>query len=135
MEKALVRRGWRASAAALLPWLEEIRQIVLEVLKPTLATFFQGDPRRAQKQVGTGPRQRTVTLELEELELGNILGLHYHHGYQAPPDRLSQAAMSVVHGAKPVRDDLAHYRRPQPDRVIKLISDADELRFLWSQAQ
>lgn len=128
MEKALERRGWRAGAAALLPWLEEVRQIVLEVLRPSLGAFFEEDPRRAQKLIGSGDRQKTVTRDVEELELGNIVGLYYHHRYRAPPDPVSQAAISVVHSAKPVRDALAHYRNPQPEQVAQLIVTADALR-------
>lgn len=135
MIKALARRGWRASAVALLPWLEEIRQIVLEILKPSLEFFFNEDPRRAQKLIGMGERQRIIIQDVEELELGNILGLQRHHQYKAPPDVLSQAALSVVVSAKPVRDDLAHFRRPQQDRVSDLISKSDSLRTLWSRAQ
>ncbi|KXB29296.1 hypothetical protein AT959_15090 [Dechloromonas denitrificans] len=117
------KRYWRACLKALIPWMEERRPRILEMLTNPISDLERahGDNGYIMKKLGN----RTVQVTREELEY-NDLAFFFKQGFGITTS-MEQAAVSVCRKAKIVRDELAHLRPPKPSDIVALVSDMDAL--------
>lgn len=118
------RRYWRACVQALTPWLEERRALVLDVLKKPLDAVQAAHGGRMPRP---GPRNTTIYVDRSETDYNSVVGLANHGALAVPGDQASQQALAVCRLAKDVRDDIAHLRAPQLQRILALVTSMDAL--------
>lgn len=124
----LRNRYWRASVKALTHWLEERREAVLRIFSQRLNDLTAQNGGQFTKPAGLDRKgnPKVVAIDRSEVEYNNIVGMFYTHQWSG----LSVAeadALAVCQKAKPVRDDLAHLRMPDPGQVSDLILAMDRL--------
>jgi len=117
----ITRRYWRACVKVLTPWMEERKQPVLSIFKLHIAQRLTTD---GTIKVARG--KRDAFIPPEELEYGNIVGMHYYEGL-TPTTPREFTALSVCKCVKAVRDDISHMRAPDPQKVLQLIHEMDAL--------
>ena len=126
MTAAAQQRYWRACLKALVPWLEERRFKILELLDRQLTRLEKdsGGPGRIVKKAGG----KDILVGRSELEYGDLVYQSFGNSFraiQASPEE--SAAISICKTAKGVRDDIAHFRAPNTESVMTLISSMDSL--------
>jgi hypothetical protein len=120
----LKRRYWRACVRTLLPWLEERRSRVIDVLRPALVTHLKASGGKAVRTTDSGFRLET---SLEDLEYNQIPGLVRHERFDVSGNFLMRRAVDVCFAAKKVRDDIAHMRPPQAGDILALTSKMEDV--------
>ena len=120
--RAIRRRYWRACVRTLLPWLEERRPQIIEVLDLPITGLEKssGGPGKIEKMLG----KNIVTVGREDLEYND---LWYNFKNTQHLSSKEQLAVSVCRKTKQVRDDLSHLRKPITADVMALISEMDAL--------
>lgn len=118
------RRYWKACLKALIPWLEERRQGIIEMLDRPLTQIDRGGSKKIEKRSGTS----TISVTRGELEYNDLVFQSYQPKFNQINHTLDETkAITICQLAKTVRDDLSHLRRPDMEEVAALISNMDEL--------
>lgn len=122
MQSRASRRYWRACVKSMTPWLEERRNIIMQLLKEPLDKYQRvhgGFYRRNNS--GYSPISRS------ELEYNNIVGMvnDPDRHLELPDDVLSAQILTTCRHAKSVRDAIAHMRPPKNSDVADLIRTMD----------
>lgn len=116
------QRFWRACLKAILPWIEERRPLIMEILDHLLIDLERrsGGPGKIPKKIG----ERYIEVGREDLELND---LYFFFKNQADLSRDETSAVNICKLAKWIRDDLAHLRKPATEKLISLITEMDML--------
>lgn len=118
------RRYWKACLKALIPWLEERRPGIIEMLDRPLTQIDRGGVKKIEKRYGTS----TISVSRDELEYNDLVFQSYQPKFNQINHLLEEVkAITICVLAKKVRDDLSHLRRPDMEEVAALISNMDEL--------
>lgn len=120
--KRIDQRYWRACARALLPWMEERRQGLIEPFIAQLQRIAKSNG--GMIDVPAGKHLRAT--EPHALESNAIVGLHYANQLQATSAR-EQLALRACKATKQVRDDIAHLRAPASAMISQMVSQVDAL--------
>jgi hypothetical protein len=112
----LKRRYWRACLRSLLPWLEERRSRVIEVLRPALEQHLKGTGGKAVRTTASGHRIET---SINDLEYNQIPALVLNESFRANGAR-PKLAVDLCFAAKRVRDSMAHMRPPEARYILDL---------------
>jgi hypothetical protein len=117
------QRYWRACVRSLIPWLEERRPRIMEILDKPLGTLEQshGGPGKISKKLGN----KIVHVGRDDLEMNDLW--HFFRGGFGIMSSQETDAISVCSAAKRVRDELAHLRRPLVGNIATLIQEMDRL--------
>ena len=120
------QRYWRACLKSIIPWLEERRPRIIQILDRPLQRIESaaGGHDKIQKKMG----QQMVNVTRDELEYNDIF--YQSHRYEfndIPFSQLEHNAVGICRLAKAVRDDLSHLRPPSVDNLTNLISSMDLL--------
>jgi len=113
----LKRRYWRACLRSLLPWLEERRSCVIEVLRGPLEEHLRPTGGKATRITRSGSRIET---HIDDLEYNQIPGLVFNEGFRVTEPR-QKLAVELCFAAKRVRDDMAHLRPPEVRAILELV--------------
>lgn len=118
------KRYWRACLKALIPWVEERRPDIMDILDKPLTALEQlhGGPGKIPKKLG----DKIIHVAREDLEI-NDLAHFFKSGFGINTSQ-EQDAVSACKTAKRVRDELAHLRRPQVADIMAMISAIDSLK-------
>lgn len=119
----IARRYWRACVKILTPWLEERKLDVIKHFYPQLRKLVSGPDG---KIVIPRANNKTASIEIEELEYNNIVGMSFSNQISANTSK-EIMALKVCKCVKPVRDDIAHLRAPDSSLVFSLIHEMDTL--------
>ena len=126
MQKAAQRRYWRACLKSIIPWLEERRHQVLDVLDRQWkqVEWAAGGHDKIQKKIGS----EIIRVDRYGLEYGDVVfqsrSLAFNTIPTLEPERM---AVSICSMAKDVRDDISHLRPPNTEQVMALITTMDSL--------
>ena len=112
----LKRRYWRACLRSLLPWLEERRARVIDVLRAPLEHHLKRTGGKAIRPTLSGA---PVETEIDDLEYNQISGMVLNDGFKVSGTRLT-LAVNVCFAAKRVRDSMAHMRAPEAGKILEL---------------
>jgi hypothetical protein len=113
----LHRRYWRACLRSLLPWMEERRAAVMEILRGALEQHLR---RQGGKAVRVLPNGTRIETPIEDLEYNQIPGLVLQENFRVVGQPRSQLAIDVCFAAKRVRDRMAHMKVPEPAMILDL---------------
>lgn len=125
-KQAANRRFWKACLKAIIPWLEERRLKVIDLLDVPLTRLEQaaGGKDKILKRRGT----EQISITRAELEYNDIAYQSYGQAFNSTLLTAKEAsAISICRIAKNVRDDLSHLRPPKVQDLINLISSMDVL--------
>ena len=112
----LKRRYWRACLRSLLPWLEERRSLVIDVLRGPLEQHLKKTGGKAVRTTMSGFRVET---EIDDLEYNQIPGMVLNERFTVSGSR-QKLAVDLCFAAKRVRDSMAHMRPPEAGRILEL---------------
>lgn len=125
--KSLSARRWRAFMHALMPWLEETRHGVIDILRPLLRKHLASS---GGKRILTFEKSgRTTEIEINDLECNDIAGMYHDRPRLEATTDLEKDALSVCRRVSRVRNELAHMRAPETNDVQELVRSMDELLF------
>jgi hypothetical protein len=120
-------RYWRACVRALLPWLEERRRLVIDILRSSLEDYLYPSGGKWRKVLPWRPNE-TLTVEIDDLEFNDVVAMSRHANDPfVPLDASAQQALEVCRSSKRVRDALAHMRPPGSVDVQNVIRLLDNL--------
>lgn len=117
------RRYWRACVKVLTPWLEERRREVVMRLHKQIEQHAAHNAGKILVPRGNG---RTISIDPEELEYNNIVGMA-NEGILLPTTQEDARAISVCRTVKRVRDAIAHLRAPDSNDIATMIREMDLL--------
>jgi len=120
------KRYWRACVKSLMPWLEERRLLIIDILKRPIDEIeaTSGVKNKIEKKLG----DRYVHVSRDELEYNDLVYRSYGEEFrELHLTSTENAAVSICHKAKKVRDDLSHLRRPDVEYIKNLIFEMDQL--------
>lgn len=128
----LRKRYWRASVKAMTHWLEERREAVIGAFDARLRMIADANGGQLTKPVGMDKygQPRTIPIDRAEVEYNNIVGMYYTHQnklWWTPMTIVESNVVNVCQKVKPVRDDLAHLRMPDPAQISDLVTAMDRL--------
>lgn len=112
----LKRRYWRACLRSLLPWLEERRSRVIDVLRSALEQHLMATGGKAVRTTASGYRIET---SIDDLEYNQIPGLVLNESFTANGIR-PKLAVDLCFAAKRVRDSMAHMRPPDVRYILEM---------------
>ena len=122
----MASRYWRACLSALMPWMEERRHRVIDVLKPALEVHLahtSGVRRRV-----TANQNKVIEVPIAELECNDIVQMKYDKPQAFMVSGIRElAAVDVCRKVVRVRNDLAHLKCPEPMAIVELVRAMDEL--------
>lgn len=108
----LESRYWRACVRSLLPWLEERRRPVIDLLRASLEDYLY-PTRGVWKRVNPWRQHETRDVAIDDLEFNDIVAMTFNRDDPfAPVDLPSRQLVEGCKSAKAVRDALAHMRVP-----------------------
>jgi len=118
------RRYWQACVKSILPWMEERRSQIIEVLKCLIDELAQqaGAGGKLNKQIG----KNLILVDRDDLEYADLsyqMRLFKNRDLSAIVSR----ALSVCEYARKVRHDLSHLRTPNLNDLRQLIQEMDML--------
>lgn len=121
--RAIKQRYWRACVRTLLPWLEERRPQILEMLDDCITALEKssGGPGKIKKMQGA---KKEILISREDMEYNDLWFNFKDAKHISSKERL---AIAVCLKTKLVRDELSHLRKPQTADIMALISDMDTL--------
>lgn len=125
-KQAAAHRFWKACLKAIIPWLEERRLKVIDLLDGPLTQVEHaaGGKDRIQKRRGT----TQISVTRTELEYNDIAHQSYGQAFNSIAlTNKETSAISICRIAKNVRDDLSHLRPPKVADIGDLISGMDVL--------
>ena len=126
MERAAYRRYWRACLKAIIPWLEERRHRVLDVLDRQWQQVERaaGGHDKIQKKVGSD----FIRVNRYGLEYSDVVYYARNINFTSIQMKENESiAVSICSMAKDVRDDISHLRPPHAEKVMSLITTMDSL--------
>ena len=122
----MASRYWRACLSALMPWMEERRHRVIDVLKPALERHLA--PTGGVRRRVTANQSKVIEVPIVELECNDIVQMKFDRSHPfVVTDSADLAAMHVCSKVTKVRNDLAHLKCPEPMAVVELVRAMDEL--------
>lgn len=122
----IASRYWRASLSALMPWMEERRHRVIEVLKPAIEQHLA--PTGGVRRRVTANQGRVIEVPIAELECNDIVQMKYDRPHPLVVNGpAEQSALYVCSLVTKVRNELAHLKCPTPTAVVELVRAMDEL--------
>jgi len=123
--KSLASRRWRAFMHALMPWLEEARHGVVDILRPLLKKHLANTGGKRILVFERGGR--TTEVEIDDLELNDIAGMYHDRPRLTATSQREQDALDVCRQVARVRNELAHMRAPETNDVLGLVLSMDKL--------
>lgn len=116
---------WRACVRSLLPWLEERRRPVIDLLRPHLEDYLS-PTKGVWKKVNPWQQHETRDVPIDDLEFNDIVAMaHYRADPFSPVDPGAQQLAEGCRRAKRVRDALAHLRRPEVGDIERMVRVLD----------
>ena len=115
---------WRACVRSLLPWLEERRRPVIDLLRPALEKYLC--PTKGVWKKAIFRQQRTIDIAIDDLEFNDIVAManNYETPFM-PSDVVAQSLVATCRHAKRLRDALAHLRPPAVLDIERTIFEID----------
>ena len=124
--RAMTSRYWRASLSALMPWMEERRHQIIDVLRGALDAHLA--PTGGVRRRATANQNKVIEVPIAELECNDIVQMKFDRPHplvvKSPAE---QSALYVCSMVTKVRNDLAHLKCPAPTAVIELVRAMDAL--------
>ena len=117
---------WRACVRSLLPWLEERRRPVIDLLRLDLEDYLY-PTKGIWKKVNPWNQRDVRDVAIDDLEFNDIIAMANHPGDPfAPADSKMQRVVEGCRRAKRVRDALAHLRPPAISDIEEMVRVLDE---------
>ena len=110
---------------ALMPWLEEARHGVVDILRPLLKKHLANTGGKRILVFERGGR--TTEVEIDDLELNDIAGMYHDRPRLTATSQREQDALDVCRQVARVRNELAHMRAPETNDVLGLVLSMDKL--------
>ena len=119
------KRYWRACLKALMPWMEERRQGILDMLDRPLKVLEKASGHGTiAKRIGS----RTIYVPRHELEYNDLVFYAMQPEFQSINLTMPELkAIEACSAAKAVRDELSHLRPPRVEDISNLVSQMDYL--------
>lgn len=126
MQVAASKRYWRACVHALMPWMEERRLQVLQVIRKPLESLAAASGGKLQRPLYNGT---SVPMDFHEVEYNSVVGMERSatNRLHIPRDGRSLLALDVCKAAKEVRNMIAHLKRPEVTDILTLVEKMDAL--------
>ena len=108
---------WKACLKSITPWLEEIRPVVVKVMKPHIKKQADFNSGKLMKEVNGVPRYTKI----DDVEFSTIAWM----GKSRKFSRLNteeDTAVAVCLAATDVRNEIAHLRAPKNQDVVHLVT-------------
>ena len=119
----LKARYWRAALQALMPWIEERRHKVLDLLRSDFEQHFYNQGGKHHKKIVTPTRSWIEEIEINDLEFNDIVSLSRNNQSRFEPVSVkSKLVINACWKVKIVRDELAHLRCPFPSQIKDMVT-------------
>ena len=119
---------WMACLKAITPWLEEIRPVVVKVVRAHVKKQANVNSGKLVKEVNGVDRYT----DIDDVEFSTIAWMHKTRRFsRLNPEE--DAAVAVCHAATDVRNEIAHLRAPATQDVMQLVSKLRTFRTVCSR--
>jgi hypothetical protein len=123
----LASRYWRACVRSLLPWLEERRRPVIDLLRFDLEDYLY-PTKGVWKKANPWRQGETRDIAIDDLEFNDIVAMTFNRDDPfAPSEPRSRQLIEGCKRAKAVRDELAHLRPPDARDIRDLVRTFDDV--------
>lgn len=123
----LESRYWRACVRSLLPWLEERRRPVIDLLRVSLEDYLY-PTRGVWKKVNPWRQHETRDVAIDDLEFNDIVAMTFNRDDPfVPIDLPGRQLVQGCRSAKAVRDALAHMRAPNLRDIQDMLRTLDNV--------
>lgn len=117
-DKAIKKLYWKACVKTITPWIEEIRPIIVKVMRSKLKQQVDHSTGKLAKPISAN---NTIYIDIDDVELSGIAWMENHRKFPRLNSE-EDAAVSVCLAASDVRNEIAHLRAPATQDVMHLVT-------------